>query len=151
MFAVATLDTVGYKVMMFLHITSVVVAFAPAFVVPVVTAKLRAKGQALGPDVGAVLAANTTKVHGPALVAAGFFGYGLVGMSKKAIGFGDLWITTAGTLWLIAIGVVFGLIGPQQRKAAAGDQAAAKKLPMFNGIVHLLFAGLLLLMVFQPS
>ena len=58
----------GYNVVLFIHILAVIVAFAPAFVWPFVSVKLKKQGKPVGPAIGELAASNTVKVHGPALV-----------------------------------------------------------------------------------
>ncbi len=151
MLAVATLDTTGYKLMLFLHILAVIVAFAPAFVWPVVSVTLKKQGKPVGTTIGGLAAGNTVKIHGPALVLAGIFGFGLVGMSEKAIEFSEPWISAGMLVWFLMMGVLFGLMLPAEKRAAAGDESADKLVSMAGGILHLLLAVQLFLMVFQPG
>ena len=84
--------------------------------------------------------------------------------------FSDTWISIAMTLYIVAIGVSLGLHYPnlramlnlQREMAAAGPpqggpppqlvelQERGKKAAMFGGILHLLFALILLDMVLKP-
>ncbi len=151
MLAFATVNTAGYKLMLFLHIFAMIVAFAPSFVWPFVAVKLKKAGQPVGPGIGALAEGNTAKVHGPALVLAGIFGFGLVGMSEKSITFADAWISAGMLVWFLLLGVVFGLMLPAEKKAHAGDVAAEKLTSMAGGMMHLLLAIELFIMVFQPG
>lgn len=141
----------GYNVVLFIHILAVIVAFAPAFVWPFVSVKLKKQGKPVGPAIGELAAGNTVKVHGPALVIAGIFGFGLVGMSKKLYTFGDPWVSAAMLLWFIMLGIIFGMMLPAEKKAAAGDESADKIVSMAGGIMHLLLAVVLYLMIFKPG
>ncbi|MBX3284122.1 MAG: hypothetical protein KF703_02140 [Actinobacteria bacterium] len=145
------MDSFGYKLFFLLHILSVIVAFAPAFVWPVVSVNLKKQGKEVGPAIGALAAGNTTKVHGPALVLAGFFGFGLIGMSDKVWEFSQSWISVAMLLWFIMIGVLFGVMLPAEKKAAAGDAAADKIVSMAGGILHLLLLLMLIDMIWKPG
>jgi uncharacterized membrane protein len=151
MLALITNNTVGYKVMLFLHILSVIVAFAPAFVWPFASAKLKKEGKPVGPAIGALAAGNTAKVHGPALVIAGIVGCGLVGMSEKVFTFEQSWVMAALVIWFIMLGIVFGLLLPAEKKSAAGDESADKLVSMAGGILHLLLAVMLFLMIWKPG
>ena len=151
MLAAATLNTTGYKLMLFLHILSVLVAFAPSFVWPFVSVRLKKAGKPVGPTIAELAAGNTAKVHGPALVLAGVFGFGLVGMSEKAISFGDAWVSAGMLVWFLSLGVLFGLMMPAEKAAAAGDAGAEKLISMAGGMLHLLLALALVFMVFQPT
>ena len=121
--AIATLDDTGYKVMLFLHILAAFVAMAPGFVWPVVSVALKKQGKAVGPAIGELAAGNTAKVHGPALVLTGIFGFGLIGMSDGLIEFSEAWISAAMLVWFLMLGLVFGVMLPAEKKAATGDGA----------------------------
>lgn len=157
MFALVPVDTFIYKLLLLLHILAIIVAFAPHFVWPVVSAKLARDKQPVGPRVGALAAGNTAKVHGPALILAGLFGFALVGLSKpdgadEALWeFSQTWVTLAIVLWFIMVGVVFGLMIPAEKKATEGDEEAGKKLAMFNGIIHLALLLMLIDMIWKPG
>ncbi len=145
------MNSFGYKLMLLLHILTILVAFAPAFVWPIVSMNLRKRGEPIGPTVGALAAGNNMRIHGPALVLAGIFGFGLVGLSDSAIEFSQTWISIAMLLWFVMLGVVFGLAIPAEKRAATGDEAAGKKVAMFNGITHLLLLLMLIDMVWKPG
>jgi uncharacterized membrane protein len=141
----------GYNVVLFIHILAVIVAFAPLFVWPFVSVKLKKQGKPVGPAIGDLAAGNTAKVHGPALAIAGIFGFGLVGMSEKLYTFADPFVSAAILVWFIMLGVVFGLMLPAEKKAAAGDADADKLVSMAGGIMHLLVAVELFIMIFKPG
>lgn len=133
MLAIATVDSVGYKLLLFLHILAVIVAFAPGFVWPMVSVALKKAGKPVGPTIGEMAAGNTLKVHGPALVLAGIFGFGLIGSSNSLISFSDAWVSAGMLVWFLIMGVVFGMMVPAEKKAAAGDEAAEKIISMAGG------------------
>lgn len=141
----------GYNVVLFIHILAVIVAFAPGFVWPFVSVKLKKEGKPVGPAIGDLAAGNTAKVHGPALVIAGIFGFGLVGMSEKLYTFSDPFVSAAMLVWFLIMGVVFGMMLPAEKKAAAGDEGADKIISMAGGILHLLLAVELYIMIFKPG
>jgi uncharacterized membrane protein len=151
MLALVPVNTFGYKLMLFLHILAVIVAFAPAFVWPFVSVKLKKEGKPVGPAIGELAAGNTVKVHGPALVLAGIFGFGLVGMSKDVFSFSDAWVSAGMLVWFLMLGVIFGMMLPAEKKAAVGDQSADKIVSMAGGIMHLLLAIELVIMIFKPG
>lgn len=157
MTGIVTVDTFGYKLMLFLHIAAVIVAFAPAFVWPLVTARLRRTGEPAAATAASLRQGDTRKVYGPATVLAGLFGFGLVGMSKPegapdpVFEFSQTWISISMLLWFVLLAVQFALMAPAEDKAAEGDADAAKKLPMFTGIQHLLLVLLLILMIWKPG
>ncbi|MCU1355030.1 MAG: hypothetical protein JWM89_448 [Acidimicrobiales bacterium] len=145
------MNSFGYKLMLLLHILAVIVAFAPAFVWPIVSVQLKKQGKPVGPAIGALAAGNTVRVHGPALVLVGFFGFGLVGMSDKAWDFSQAWISAALLVWFLMLGALFGLLLPAEKRAATGDAGAERITSMAGGILHLLLIVMLYLMVWKPG
>jgi uncharacterized membrane protein len=149
--------TTGYKILLLLHILSVIVAFAPAFVWPIVSVKLKKEGKPVGPAIGDLAANNTYKIHGPALVLVGIFGFALVGMSKPAGGdvaawkFSQPWVSVAMLCWFLMLGLVFGVMGPAEKKAHAGDEGAEKIISAVGGVLHLLLVVVLAMMIFKPG
>lgn len=150
----ATVDnglSTGFGILLLLHLLAVIVAFAPAFVNPFLSARARSDGQAVPASVWTKLVKNSQQVHGPALVLAGIFGMGMVGMSDKAFKFSQPWVSAAFVIWIAMVAIVFGLLIPAEKKVAAGDADAEKKVSMFGGIMHLLLLVILILMVFKPG
>ncbi|MCU1452408.1 MAG: hypothetical protein JWN46_554 [Acidimicrobiales bacterium] len=147
----AAVDSFGYKLFLLLHILAVIVAFSPAFVWPFAAVRLKKAGKPAGPAIGEMAAGNTQRIYGPALIAAGLFGFAMVGMSDKAWKFSQTWVSIGMLLWFIAIGVQFGLMGPTEKKAAAGDDTADAKLSMYGGMLHVLLLLLLIDMIWKPG
>lgn len=149
---IAAQNDFGYRVFFLLHILAIIVAFAPGFVWPVITARLRKEGgQPLGPTMSKIQAGNTVRVHGPALLAAGVFGFGLIGLSDKAWKFSQSWVSIAMVLWFVMLGVVYGLLAPAERKAGKGDEAAEQRVAMFGGMLHVLLLLMLIDMIWKPG
>lgn len=144
------MDTFAYKLLLLLHILAVIVAFAPAFVWPVVTVKLVKEGKDPGSAIGALAAGNNARIHGPALVLVGLFGFGLVGVSDQVWEFSQAWVSIAVVLWFAMLGVLFGLLVPAEKRAATGDVGAGKRVGMFNGIISLLLLVMLVDMIWKP-
>lgn len=148
---IAAIDGFGYRLFFLLHILAIVVAFAPGFVWPVVAVQLRKEGQPLGPIMTKIQAGNNMRIHGPALVAAGIFGFAMIGLSDKAWKFSQSWISTALLLWFVMIGVLFALLIPAERKADGGGRAAEQRVAMLAGILHVLFLLMLIDMIWKPG
>jgi uncharacterized membrane protein len=143
MLLAAYYDT-GFKVVLLLHILSVVVAFGPLFFTPFV-------GRLEGTEAAGASLKFLQRFSTPAVVLAGFFGLALVGMSDKFYKFSQSWVSAALLLWIVDVALyVFALL-PAQRKAAGGDTEAARRLPMFTGLIHLTFLVLLVLMIWRPG
>jgi hypothetical protein len=147
----ASIDSFGYKLVLLLHIFSVIVAFAPTMVWPIVRVQARKRGAAVPADLTGQSAVNDAIVHGPAAILAGVFGILLVVLSDEAWEFSQMWISIAFVVWFAMIGVVYGLLVPSGRKAAAGDEGAASKLPMYTGFLHLLLFVMLVVMIWKPG
>ena len=144
----AAYNDTGFKVMLLLHILSVIVAFGPLFFMPM----LARAGQG---DGGTPALLYLQRFSTPAVVLAGFFGLAMVGMSKtgsvEVFSFSQSWVSIALAIWIIQVALfIFGML-PAQRKAAAGDAVAAKRLPMFTGIIHLSLLVMLYLMIWRPG
>jgi uncharacterized membrane protein len=148
---IAAIDDFGYRLFFLLHILSIIVAFGPGFVWPVVAARLRKEGQPLGTTLAKIQSGNTTRIQGPALVAAGVFGFAMVGMSDKAWKFSQSWVSIAMVLWFVMLGVLVALLVPAERKAGDGDEAAGPRVAMFSGILHLLLLLMLIDMIWKPG
>lgn len=145
------MDGAGYKVMLLLHILSIIVAFGPAFVVPIMNVRARKQGPAASEALAGLVQGNTLKIYGPATVIAGIIGCGLVGMSEKIWSFSQAWVSVALLLWILVVALQFGLLAPSEKKAAAGDADAARLQSMFTGIQHILLLGLLFVMIWKPG
>ncbi|MBI2710939.1 MAG: hypothetical protein HYX34_14800 [Actinobacteria bacterium] len=144
-------DSFGYRLFFLLHIIAIVVAFAPAFVVPVLQSRYKRAGEAIPPQLMRMFSANGMQIHGPALVLIGVFGMAMVGMSNDLFTFSQTWVSIALALWLLIMVVVFGGIIPGERKAAAGDTAVESRVAALGGVVHLLFLLMVIDMVWKPG
>ncbi len=149
---IASVDSFGYRLFLLLHILAIIVAFAPAFVVPIVTARLKRAGQSLTqmPEMAKQFAANSKQIHGPALALAGLFGFAMIGLSDQAWKFSDSWISIALVLWFIMLGVVFALLIPAERKAGRGEAGAEERIAAFGGMIHILLLLMLIDMIWKP-
>jgi uncharacterized membrane protein len=146
-----------YRIMFLLHIIAVVVAFAPMIIAPVLMAQAKGDGERTLLDVAKHLADNGRRIHFPALVLIGLFGLGMVFSSKpegseEALwGFDQTWVSLALLVWIVLCGVVSGVIMPGERKLAAGDLEAEKKVALGGKIATVLFLVMLYLMIWKPG
>lgn len=162
----AAIGSFGYNLVLLLHILTIIVAFSPAFVWPLLNRQRRLEGQtseqatsgmsanpipATAPSVGAIAVIIDPLVHGGALLLAGLFGIGLVGMSSSVFEFSQTWISIAFVLWFLMIGVFFAGLVPAQRAIRAGKVAAEQRLAMFYGGMHLLLLLQIIVMVWKPG
>lgn len=141
----------SYNIVLFLHILSAIVAFAPAFVNPVLAVLGRQSAPEITGPLAGLQAKATRSLYLPALIAVGVLGTGLIFMSDESIKFSQTWISISYLGWLGVVGIVAFVLLPAEKALAAGDADAEKKISMFGGIAHLLFAIVLFCMVFQPG
>jgi len=134
------------------HIVSLLVAFAPAVINPILSVQVKADG-----DEGSLLrvlghmATNGGRIHFPALIALGGFGIAMVLTSDEVFGFGDAWVSLAFLVWLAIIGVVLGVLLPAEKRMAAGDLTQEKKVTMGGQLATVLLLVMLYLMIWKPG
>lgn len=141
----------GYNVMLFLHILTVLVAFAPAFVHPLLANQSKAFEPGVRGTMIGAMSANGRRIYAPALILAGLFGFAMQGMSDGVIEFGQTWFWLSLVLWVAMNGVVHAMLLPAERAVAAGDESAASKLDRGGLIITILLLVTLYLMVFKPG
>jgi uncharacterized membrane protein len=148
MILAATTDT-PYRILLILHFLAVIIAFAPAFMHPVLQSQLRgegARGKALS-----YMASNSMRIHGSALVIAGILGFGLAGMSDKVYKMSQGWLVGAFIVWIAMNGILHGLVVPAEKRLATGDDSQDGKLAIGGGAMTLLLVVMMYLMVFKPG
>jgi uncharacterized membrane protein len=148
---IASYQGTGYNVMLFLHILTAVVAFAPAFVHPLLARQTNALEAADRGKVFGMLAGNGRRIYAPALILTGLFGFAMQGMSDGVIEFSQTWFWLALIVWIAMNGVLHGLLLPAERAVAAGDETAAKKVDTGSAMLTVLLLVMLYLMVFKPG
>jgi hypothetical protein len=136
-FAIQPIST-GYEVVALLHILSAIAAFGPLFIYP---SMIRA-------GAGTEVAKWHVRLSLPALVLAGVFGIGLVGMSDDAIEMSEGWIVAAIVAWAAVVAVSWFLVRPS---ITGTSEQARSMLGAGIGITHLGLVVLLWLMVFKPG
>jgi uncharacterized membrane protein len=147
----AATDSFGYRFFFLLHILAILVAFAPAFVWPIVNARLRRNGATPGAEIGAIIRDSWARIHGPAVVLAGLFGILMIVLSDDVWKFSQTWVSMAFLLWFLMLFIVFGLMPWNERKNAEGDEAADRRSAAFNGILHLLLLLMVIDMIWKPG
>ena len=141
----------SYKILLFLHILSVVIAFAPASVNPLL-ARQFGSDRPMVHRFAAFAAQNGRRVYAPALLLAGLFGILLlVTQDGKQFDFDQTWVNLALLVWIAMNGVVHGMIIPNERRLGQGDDSAEKKVDLGGMLVTLLFLVMMYLMVFRPG
>ena len=107
----AAVNDTGYRIVLLLHILTVLVAFSPLFVMPMLA---RTGGEGTAGSLLTYLQRFAT----PAVVLAGFFGMAMLGMSDKLYKFSQTWVSLALLLWILQVALFIFAILPAQRKAA---------------------------------
>jgi len=139
------------RFVLLLHIVAVLVAFSPAIVNALTGPRLMKEDEAAGRRFAGVSAANTRRVHLPALLAVGVLGFALVGISGDEYKFSQPWVYISILLWLAIGGIIGGLITPGERRIAAGDRVAESRVAAAGGVASLLLLVVLFLMVLKPG
>jgi uncharacterized membrane protein len=148
---IAAIGDTAYRVVLLLHIASVVVAFAPSVVHPLMGAQYRARPPEERTAFARLVVRNGTRVYAPALVLVGLSGIVLVLLSDDVLSLGDPWITASMTIWIVMNGVLHALLLPAERQLAAGDESVGRIIAVANATISLLLLVMLYLMIWQPG
>ncbi len=141
----------GYNVMLYLHIITALVAFAPAFVHPLLANQTKALDATNRGKVIGMISGNGRRIYAPALILSGLFGFAMQGMSDGIIEISQTWFWLAIVVWIAMNGVLHALLLPAERALAAGDETAAKKVDTSGIVLTVMLLVMLYLMVFQPG
>jgi hypothetical protein len=99
---------------------------------------------------------TTTRVYGYGSVLVLLLGAGAVRKEDNE-SFGQTWIWASIVLFVIALGLITGVVLPAQKKAlrlVTDGESATDTLPAIGaaaGIASLLFAAIVFLMIYQPG
>jgi uncharacterized membrane protein len=146
----------AFKLVLLLHVLSVVVGIGTVMLNGVYAAKAKKMG---APAVGSVMQANfdVSSVAEKVIYTIPIFGLALIGMSDKVYDFGQTWVWLSLVLYLAAIGISHGVMIPNGKKMLAGpsgpDQAAAleQKLAAGGMTLNLLVVVIIALMIWKPG
>ncbi len=154
---VGRIGSPGYNIVLILHLLFMVVAFAPAFVWPVLNRLERTRAASAGPDgsgsrgAGALGHAFDPMMHGASMVLTGFFGIVLVLMSNDVFEFSQTWISIAFVIWFLMLAVLFLGLVPAQKAVRDGAPSGPSRLAMTYGGLHLLLLLEIIVMVWKPG
>ncbi|MFP5256278.1 MAG: hypothetical protein ACLGI8_10570 [Acidimicrobiia bacterium] len=150
-----------YKIMLFLHLVTVVAAFAPMIIHPLLASRSAKDGPGVQRPVFGYMAANGRTIHLPALVLVGVFGLGMVfsspevgGGDENLWGFDQAWVSLSLLLWVAIGGIVSGMMLPAERQLASGEGDAGaleKKVTIGGQLVTVLFLVVVYLMIWKPG
>lgn len=108
-------------------------------------------------------AARLLRIYGIGSVLVVVAGFGLMSMDdpdrpgRKVAAFGQTWVWLSVVLWLVAVGVVLAVLVPALTSATARIGAGTAvdgltaRLGAGGGVVGLLFAVIVVLMVYRPG
>ncbi len=144
----------AYKVLVVLHLLSVVVGFGPWFLNGLIPARAQAKDADAGRQLNAAnLHVSTISQY--AIYGVVVFGAAALGSAHKhTIDFGDAFIYVSLILWVGIVGVLHGLILPAQRALAegTGDRATlTQRQSLGAALLNLLVLIAIVLMVWEPG
>lgn len=140
-----------YNFALFLHILLVLVAFAPAFVHPILASQLSAARTADESQVLRFMHGNGRRIYAPALILAGLVGFALQGMSGGVYAFGQAWIWLSIVLWIVVNGVMHAVLLPGEKAVAEGDLSARSKVTVGGAAITVLLLVILALMIYKPG
>lgn len=146
-------STTVYNIVELLHVLTVLVALAPAFVHPLLRRQMRAAGGDGHQHLVVAMAANARRLYSPALIVAGLLGIALVEMSEDAISMTDGWVIAAIAIWVAMNGILHGMIRPalKAQGAEAVSAGADKRLEVGSALLSIAFTVQLILMIWQPG
>ena len=151
----AAIGDTPYNIVLFLHILTAFIGFAPAFVHPLLGGQMDRASLDDRSTVFSFMAQNSMRIYGGSIVVTGLLGFGVAGMSDEVFKVSQGWLVAAVIVWIAINGVLHaGIVPAEKAIAAAGaarDEAAEKKLATAGGIATLLFLVQLYLMVFKPG
>jgi uncharacterized membrane protein len=139
-----------YNLLLFLHIVTVIVAFAPAVIHPLMTNQLKSDPSARAAFMR-YAHENGRKIYGIAIVLVGLFGIGMIGASDKVIEFSDGWVSAAFLIWIVMVGVLHGVLLPAEKKLAEGDQSMEARVQQVGMALTVLLLIMLYLMIWKPG
>lgn len=169
--AVLAHDTTGYRLLLLAHILCVIIGFGSTFVYPVLGAEAKKRQGVAGAAISDASERTGKIITSPFIWASGFFGLMLV--LAGHYDFDAFWIQAAITLFLVAMAFSYLVHLPNLKRLndlaqemAAGPPPAqgsgpppqvtemetrVKAAARNGGFLHLLFAVLLILMIWKPS
>lgn len=147
----AAVGDTGYDIVLVLHILAVTVAFAPAFVHPLLANQSKAYGGDASQRLLGSIVGNGRMIYAPALIVAGLLGFALAGMSDDVYSVGDGWMIAAIIVWIAQNGVLHAVVLPGERAWARGDTTVESRVALGGGIITILLVVQVILMVFKPG
>lgn len=147
-----------YKILLALHVLFAIFAIGPL----VHAATTAGRGVRQGDAAAITAAGRMLRIYSMASVLVVLLGFGLMSAESPYTGeatakIGETWIWLSGLLWLVAVGLVLGLVVPLLEKATAliassqPATALTARVSAAGGIVALIFTAIVFLMIYQPG
>ncbi|MCW2604043.1 MAG: hypothetical protein JWN61_2178 [Pseudonocardiales bacterium] len=147
-----------FKILLALHVLFAIFAIGPL----VHAATTAGRGVRQNDATATTAAGRMLRIYAMASVLVVLLGFGLMSAKSPHTGeatakISETWIWLSGVLWLIAVGLVLGLIVPALEKAteliesAQPAGALTARVSAAGGIVGLIFAGIVFLMIYRPG
>jgi low affinity Fe/Cu permease len=158
-----------FQVVYLFHLSCVIVGFGSSFVYPVLAVKSRKLPMRESYAINHAAFEVSPYLTSYPIYAAGAAGVLLIILSDQAIGFSSTWISIAFLVFILAVLVAVFLHAPNLKAmdalqaklvdASPGEappevaelEERGQKAAMYGGLLHLLFALILLDMVFKPG
>ena len=144
----------GYKVLLLLHLLSVVIGFGPWMLNGLLPRWALSRSAEEGQAVNGA-AYQISNLSQFAIYAAFIFGFATLGSANShTIKASQAWVWISILCWLGIVGVMHGLALPAQRQLrdGQGDRATVtQRLSIAAGIINLLVIVAVVLMVFEPG
>lgn len=147
----AAVGDTPYRIVLLLHILTALIAFAPAFVHPLLGAQSKAldatnQGKVLG-----FIAGNGRRIYAPALIVTGLLGFALAGMSDDVFSMSQGWLIAAAVIWIAMNGLLHAALLPSERRWSEGDGAAERMVGAAGATITVLLVVMLWLMIWKPG
>jgi hypothetical protein len=148
-----------FKILLALHLLVAIFAIGPL----VHAATTAGRGVRTGDGAATASSVRLLRIYSYASVLVIILGFALMNANLpfagggKAGAIGQLWIWLSIVLWVVALGIVLGLVVPTLEKAGKliGQQesvvALTGRVAAGGGVVGLIFAGIVFLMVYRPG
>ena len=144
----ALLRDTGYNIVLFLHVSSIIVALTGAVAHPLMFALEQKRSDG---DVVALAQRIEvpSRIYSIAYVVAGIIGFGLVSMGDWP--WGDAWIWISILLWVASTGLLHGAMIPAEKAVAQGDSSAVAKMDKIGPIIMVMIVVIVFLMTVKPG
>ncbi|MGI8677185.1 MAG: hypothetical protein ACR2LX_00570 [Jatrophihabitans sp.] len=148
-----------FKILLALHLVFAVFAIGPL----VHAATTAGRGVRKGDSAATASSTRLLRIYGYASVLVVLTGLGLMNADLpysgggKAGEVGDLWIWLSLALWVVAVGIILGVVVPTLDKATAliaqekSVVTMTARVAASGGVVGLMFVAIVFLMVYRPG